>query len=167
MACGCDAKLGCTCQLTGGAGIVVSGLGSSGDPFVVASTIVQTGVEDTPSIDMSLVDNKVSGQVRLAPVLGVADTPTVDLTLTGAGTEASPFVLTGDITGIVLEPSVSGDVLTRKPDGSWGPGPATQAPAGAVTSANGLSGDGSGPDPVRITAQTYADWEAVVDAAVF
>jgi hypothetical protein len=167
MACGCDSKMGCTCQLVGGQGVVVSGMGSAGDPFIIDSTIVQTGVSDTPSLDLTLASHVISGKVRLAPLLGVADSPTLDLNLSGFGNEASPFILSGELKGIVLEPSVSGDVMTRKPDGSWGPGPATQAPAGAVTSANGLSGDGSGPDPVRITAMSYADWEAVVDAAVF
>jgi hypothetical protein len=142
-------------------------LGTSGDPYVVANTRGNMGVIDTPSLDLSVAANSISGQVRLAPLLSVADTPSVDLTLAGGGTEASPFVLSGKVNGITLEPSTTGQVLTKKPDGTWGPGAATQAPAGSVSVSNGLFGDGSGGNPVRIRSRTYAEWEAVVDGSVF
>jgi len=154
-------------MLQGGDGISVAGIGTAGDPFVITNSRQQLGVQDTPSLDLTVAGSLISGKVRLAPVLGVADTGTVDMRIDGGGTEASPFVLSATMKGVVLEPSTPGQVLTRKPDGSWGPGEATQAPVGAVQTANGLHGDGSGANPVRICARTYADWEAVVDAAVF
>ena len=167
MACGCSSDMGCDCTLQAGSGIQIVGLGTAGEPFVITNSRPTTGVADTPSLDLTLANTIISGMVRLAPLFSVVDTPTLRLVLNGAGTESSPFVLSGALAGIVLEPAANGDVMTRKPDGSWGPGPATQAPAGAVTSANGLSGDGSGGNPVRISAMTYADFEAVVDNAGF
>jgi len=145
----------------------VSGLGTSGDPYVVTNGYPPVGVTDTPSLDLTLAANSISGKVRLAPLLSVQDTGEVDLTLNGAGTEASPFVLSAALPGITLSPSNTGQVLMKKPDGSWGPGDATSAPIGAVQTANGLFGDGSAGSPVRIRAKTYAEWESVVDAAAF
>lgn len=167
MACGCDSKMGCECILQGGDGISVAGIGTAGDPFVITNSRVQLGVADTPSLDLTVAGSLISGKVRLAAVFSVADTPTVDLTLAGAGTEASPFVLSAAMKGVILTGGSTGNVLTQKPDGSWGPGPATQAPTGSVSTANGLKGDGSGASPVRIGARTYAEWEAIVDASMF
>jgi hypothetical protein len=164
MACGCDSKMGCTCALQGGQGIVVSGSGSSGDPFIIDSTIEQVGVADTASLDLTKTGGIVSGKVSLAPLLGIADTASIDLTLAGSGVEASPYVLSGAVKGVDFT-GATGSVLTKKPDGTWGPGPATQAPAGAVVSANGIVGDGSGGSPVRLNLRTYAQWEAMVDAS--
>jgi hypothetical protein len=159
--------MGCECVLMSGDGITVSGIGTAGDPFIITNSRQQLGVTDTPSLDLTVAGSLISGKVQLAPVLKVADTPTVDLTLAGGGTEAVPFTLSAAIKGVVLEGGATGSVLTQKPDGSWGPGPATQAPLGAVSTANGVKGDGSGGNPVRISARTYAEWEAIVDNATF
>lgn len=168
MGCGCDdANMGCDCTVTGGSGITVTGMGTAGDPFVVTNSRVQLGIADTPSLDLTLANGIISGKVRLPPLFSVVDTPTLDLTLGGGGVEGAPYVLSGALKGVVLEPSAPGDVLTKKPDGTWGPGPNTTAPIGAISTANGVKGDGSGPNPVRIGAKTYAEWEAIVDASVF
>lgn len=167
MACGCDSNMGCDCTLQAGSGIQVTGLGTAGDPFIITNSRPQIAVADSPSVDLTRTGDVITAQVRLDPVLDVADSATVDMTLNGLGTEASPFVMSAAIKGMVLEPSTTGQVMTRKPDGSWGPGPATQAPSGSVSTSNGLQGDGSGGSPVRISARTYAQWEAVIDAAVF
>jgi hypothetical protein len=159
--------MGCECILQGGDGISVSGIGTAGDPFVITNARQQLGVSDTPSLDLTVAGSLISGKVRLAAVFSVADTTTVDMTLAGAGTEASPFVLSAAMKGVVLTGGATGNVLTQKPDGTWGPGPATQAPLGSVSTANGVKGDGSGANPVRIGARTYAQWEAIVDASVF
>lgn len=167
MACGCDSKMGCECMLQGGDGITVAGIGTAGDPFVITNSRQQLGVADTPSLDLTVAGSLISGKVRLAPVLGVADTPTVDMTLAGGGTEASPFTLSAAMKGVSLSGGATGNVLTQKPDGTWGPGPATQAPLGSASTANGVKGDGSGANPIRLSARTYAEWEAVIDAVTF
>ena len=167
MSCGCDSNMGCDCTLQAGSGIQVTGLGTAGDPFVIVNSRPQVGIADTPSLDLTRTGDIISGTVRLAPVLRVADTDTVDLTLAGVGIEASPFTLSAAMKGVTLSGGATGNVLTKKPDGSWGPGPATQAPVGAVVTANGVRGDGSGPNPVRLSARTYAEWEAVIDSATF
>lgn len=167
MSCNCAGSVGCDCVIVAGQGVSVSGLGTSGDPYVVANTRPSVGVADGPSLDLTLAANVISGKVSLAPLLSVADTSSIDLALGGMGVEGSPFVLSGALKGVTLEPSTTGQVLTKKPDGSWGPGAATQAPAGSVSTSNGLFGDGSGGSPVRIRARTYAEWETVVDNAAF
>lgn len=167
MSCGCDTKMGCTCAITGGSGIQVTGTGTAGDPFVVVNSRPNLGVADTPSLDLSVGNNQVSGVVRLAPLLRVTDTGTVDMTMAGAGTEASPFSLSAAIKGMILTGGTTGQVLTLKPDGTWGPGAPTQAPVGSVSTANGIKGDGSGANPIRLAPKTYAEWEAAIDATVF
>lgn len=167
MSCGCDSAMGCTCQLKAGAGISITGIGTGGDPFTISNTRPQLTVADTPSLDLNVANGVISGQARIAPLLTVADTDTVDMSLSGGGTEASPLSLSAVIKGLILTGGVTGNVLTQKPDGTWGPGPMTTAPIGAISTANGVRGDGSGANPVRINARTYADWEAVVDGSVF
>lgn len=167
MSCGCDTKMGCECAVRAGNGITVTGIGTSGDPFIITNSQPQVGVADTPSLDLSIANNTLTGKVRLAPVLKIADTASVDMSLAGVGDEVSPFTLSAVIKGMILTGGVTGNVMTQKPDGSWGPGPSTQAPLGAVSTANGIKGDGSGGNPVRMSARTYAEWEAVIDAVSF
>ena len=159
MACDCTA-VGCDCVIIAGPGISVTGIGSSGSPFTISNTVPPLGIVDTPSLDLTRTNNNISGQVRLAPLLSVLDSPTVDLTLAGAGTEASPFVLSGGITGLDLSGPV-GSVMTKQLDGSWKAGPATQAPIGSIVVGPGLRGDGSGAAPLRTFPGTYAEWEGL------
>lgn len=161
MACGCDSAMGCTCKMSAGQGITITGVGTAGDPFVVSNTRPQTGVSDTPSLDLTLTGSTISGQARLDPLLDVADTDTVDLALTGLGTEAIPFILSAVIKNMILTGSSTGQVLTYGLDGIWRGGPPTQAPAGAVTVGAGLRGDGSGANPLRVYPGTYAEWEGL------
>jgi hypothetical protein len=159
---GCNCiNVGCECTIMGGSGIAITGIGTSGDPFVITNTRPDVGVGDTPSLDLTKQSGIITGTVRLGPLLSVQDTATVDLTLAGAGTEASPFVLSGRMAGIDLSGGNTGDVMTQQIDGSWGPGPATQAPAGTVVVGDGLRGDGSGADPLRVYPGTYAEWEGL------
>jgi hypothetical protein len=147
--------------MTAGAGIGVTGTGTAGAPFVISNTRPQTGVSDTPSLDLTLTGSTISGKVRLDPVLDVVDTDTVDMTLAGAGTEASPFALSAAIRNMILTGSTTGQVLTYGMDGIWRGGPPTQAPTGAITVGAGLRGDGSGANPIRVYPGTYAEWEGL------
>lgn len=164
MACSCTGAQ-CSCFIDGGTNTTITGSGTALDPFLVHCSIPEVTVADTPSLDLTKAGEVVTGKVRLDPLFGVDDTATVELTLTGAGTEASPFTLTADLTDIDLSGAAIGDVVTRLIDGTWGPGPATQAEVGSVSTSNGVTGDGSGGSPVRIAAKTYAQWEAIIDAS--
>jgi hypothetical protein len=157
--CGC-ASGGVDTRIIAGPGIRVRGIGTAGDPFVVESTVQATGAFDTPSLDMEKVGVNVGGRVRLAPLLRVADTPTMDLTLSGAGTEASPFVLSGRLAGVDLSGGELGNHLVKTVNG-WEAGPAVPIPAeGAPQTSGMLMGDGTGPQPIRWKKDaTYADFE--------
>jgi hypothetical protein len=159
--CGC-ASGGVDTRIVAGQGIRVRGIGTAGDPFVVESSIQQAQGGDTPSVDMETQGSVIRGKVRLAPVLKVADTPTVDLNLAGAGTEDSPFTLTGRMTGIDLSGGSLGDHLVKTGNG-WEAGPANPIPAvGAPQTSGVLAGDGTGANPIRWKrAATYADWESL------
>jgi hypothetical protein len=161
--CGC-ASAGVDTRITGGAGISVRGIGTAGEPFVIDSTIKEAGVADSASLDLEKVGSGITGHVKLAPVLKVADTPTVDLSLAGAGTEASPFVLSGRMSGIDLSGGSPGDHLVRTAAG-WEAGPAVPIPAvGAPQTTGVLAGDGTGANPIRWKrATTYADFEALAN----
>ena len=88
--CGC-ASQDCSCTITAGDGIQVTGTGSKTNPYVV--TLVQT-----------------SG-------FTVADSASVDLTLSGAGTVDDPTVLTAVATLTI--PSVSITTYTTPGTASW------------------------------------------------
>lgn len=68
--CGCGSAQ-CSCAVTAGAGIVVSGVGSAGNPYVITAA---------------------------GAALTITDTPSLNLTLSGAGTPGSPWVLSGVVT---------------------------------------------------------------------
>lgn len=161
--CGC-ASGGVDTRIIAGAGIAVRGIGTAGSPFVIDSTIKEVGVADSASLDLEKVGAGFTGKVRLAPVLKVADTPTVDLNLAGAGTEDSPFVLSGEIAGVDLRGGAMGDHLVKTANG-WEAGPATPIPAvGAPQTSGVLAGDGTGANPIRWKkAATYADLESLAN----
>src|SRR4051794_15515180 len=77
--CGCASNV-CTCTITGGAGVQVSGTGTPTDPYVLAAQ---------------------------PTVLKVADSTSVDLTLTGNGSSAAPYVLRADL---ATSPNPGGNV---------------------------------------------------------
>lgn len=166
MACDCEGTIGCDCTIIAGGGIAITGRGTGGDPYRVENTR-DMQVADTPSLDLTHIAGVVSGKVRLGPVLKVADTPTVDMTLSGAGTEESPFSLAAVIKGMILTGATQGQHLVYDAVVGWGPGPANPIPAaGAPMANNGIGGDGTAATPLRLKAKSYADWELVVDRAV-
>jgi hypothetical protein len=159
---GCNCiSVGCECVVLGGAGISVSGLGTSGSPFVITNTRDTLAVDDTATLDLNKDNNVVTGHAMIGPLLSASDTPTVDMTLAGQGTEAEPFVLSAEVAGIDITGGNTGDVLTKQLDGTYKPGPPVQADVGQVVVGDGLRGDGSGPDPLRVFPGTYAEWEGL------
>lgn len=74
--CGCGGAT-CSCLITPGSNVTITGAGSSTNPYVISST---------------------------GTVLTVTDTATIDLTLTGAGTTTSPLALRADFIGTIPVP---------------------------------------------------------------
>jgi hypothetical protein len=72
--CGCSGS-SCSCIIQSGTGVVVSGSGTAGNPYIISAN---TGS------------------------LTIADSPTVDLTLTGDGSPGTPYELSADV---ILDPS--------------------------------------------------------------
>lgn len=130
--CGC-AGTSCSCVIQGGNGIVVDGAGTETNPYIISG-----------------------GGGASGGVLTVLDTETVDLSLLGTGTPANPYVLSANAT---LNLDQLNDVVATEPtDGyvlawngtTWQPIPPTTAPVGAIAVGEGLLGDGSGGDPIRL-----------------
>jgi hypothetical protein len=159
--CNCT-QSGCECSVRAGAGIIVTGTGSASNPFVISSDSVvdSLSVMDTPSLDLNMTNGVISGAVRLGTLLRVADTANLDLTLTGAGTDASPFILSGALKGLDVVSGSPGQVMTKQSDGTWRAAAAISAPVGAISTAAGASGDGSAGNPIRLNLGTYAEMEA-------
>jgi hypothetical protein len=123
---------GCSCRIEGGSNVVVSGIGSSGNPFVI-------------STDVSLL---------------ALDTDVFDVSVTGAGTAASPWVVgvaykvDAQLTDI---PDVSAVAPTNAQvlgwDASiarWTPRNPTTAASGSVVHDTSLTGDGSAGSPLQV-----------------
>lgn len=129
--CTCDGL--CSCQIVGGEGIDVTGSGSATDPYRVDST--------------------ASGGN-----LTVQDTGTVDLTLSGDGSRKTPYHLSAqatvalnDLTDVETTGRNDGDTLTWVTD-HWEALPPSTVPPGAVSTGQGLSGDGSQANPLNVRA---------------
>lgn len=83
--CGCSNT--CSCSVVAGAGVTVTGVGSTTDPYVISGA---------------------------AGSFTASDTSTVDHTLTGAGTLSDPYVLTSNVK---VSPSAVGNLITILGDG--------------------------------------------------
>lgn len=129
----------CSCRITAGDGIVITGTGTPSNPFEIST--------DFPGI---------------ADSFRVNDTTTVNLTLLGAGSPANPFVLRADATIKVTQladvqdpeggPAV-GESLVWTGSGTaghWEFKTLPPAPAGAVNVAAGISGSGTAVDPIKV-----------------
>jgi hypothetical protein len=136
--CGC-AGTTCTCVVEGSGSVVVTGGGSEANPFVVNG-----------------------------PVLNIVDTATVNLTKTGAGTAASPWSLSADatvtldaLTDVSTAGATTGQVLSKKADGTWGPAAAPTAAPGLISTGNSVHGDGSAGSPLDVTLATNSGLEII------
>lgn len=127
---------GCSCRIEGGQNISVTGIGSSGDPFVV-------------STDLSLL---------------ALDGDVFDVSITGGGTVASPWVVSvgfvpdaqlTDIPDVSAVAPTNGQVLGW--DSSlqrWTPRAPTTAASGSVNHDTSMSGDGSAGSPLAVVEAT-------------
>lgn len=137
--CGCSGST-CSCLVTGGSGVSVSGTGTEANPYVI-----------------DVIGSDISGTLQ------VLDTPSVDLTVTGAGSTADPYVLSAVATVALTALSditsgdtpASGDVPVWN-GSSWDFAPPPTTPPGAVNVGSGLTGDGSAPAP--LTVATSGTW---------
>jgi hypothetical protein len=126
--CGCSGA-SCSCVITGGGGVTVSGAGSAANPYLIVSDI---GFD-------------------------VADTATLNLTRSGDGSPANPWVISGvvtvtldNLTDVSTSVATVGYVLARQGDGSFAMVPPSTAPAGAINVGDGLTGDGSAGNKLRV-----------------
>lgn len=126
--CGCSGTT-CSCVVIGEGLVAVSGSGSAANPY----------------------------RVSVEQAITVQDTATLDLTVTGSGGAGDPYILSGDVAmdladlGDVDTAGVAGEVLALQGDGSFALNPPSTATPGAITTGDGIEGDGSGGDPLTIT----------------
>jgi hypothetical protein len=118
--CGCASGT-CSCLVTAGPGITVSGVGSQSNPFVV------TG-----------------------PFIAVANTPTADTILTGTGTVSDPYRLSVNVhltldalTDVAVPAPTAGHVLTYVTGTGWTNAIPQSGTPGAVLHDTSLKGDGT------------------------
>jgi len=137
--CGCSGST-CSCLVTAGSGVAVSGTGTEANPYVI-----------------DVVGSDIAG------TFAVADTSTVDMNLAGSGSTADPYVLsaTATLALTALSDITSGDVPASGDvpvwNGStWDFQPPPTTPPGAVNVGAGLSGDGSAPAPLAVA--TSGTW---------
>lgn len=126
--CGCSGTT-CSCVVVGEGIVAVSGSGSAANPY----------------------------RVSVEQALTVSDTATLNLTMTGTGTAGDPYILSGDVAlelGDLTDVSTTGStgyVVALQGDGSFALNPPSTATPGAITTGDGIEGDGSGGDPLTIT----------------
>jgi hypothetical protein len=168
--CRCSEET-CVCQLRGGPGVNVGGVGSATDPWVIGIAPAATGavsVNDTPSVELDMVGQGtqpnpyvIVGHALLAPLLQFLDTPDVDFTITGTGIEGDPFIVSAELPLLNLTATgAAGDVMTLQADGTWQAGPAATVTPGVIRIGPGLLGDGSVTAPLRVDICTYDELKA-------
>lgn len=127
--CTCDGV--CSCVITAGDGVQVTGSGTRNDPYTIESLYEGTTIT-------------------------VDDTATLDMTVTGSGPVGDPYVISGDVvmpmsalTDVNSAGANDGDTLIWSVD-HWEAQPPSTVPPGAVSTAQGLSGDGSQAAPLGV-----------------
>ena len=120
--CGCSSGT-CSCSIVAGDGIVITGAGSSSNPFVVNG-----------------------------PAFDVADSATVDLSISGDGTVTTPYTISATVnmaldqlTDVNASAPVAGYLLTYQtsPAPGWYAAVATSGTPGATLHDGSLIGDGT------------------------
>lgn len=160
MACQCDSV--CTCILQSGENTVIYGSGSVADPYVVETVPTATDaieVLDTPSVDMTMTGGGtqsdpyvISAAVAAGSVAG-GSTATIQVTVTGS----NPALITAILRNVENWTGGStGHVLTKQANGNWAPAPGVTAAPGAVVVGEGLVGDGSVGNPLKVRIPDYA-----------
>jgi hypothetical protein len=126
--CGCSGST-CSCKVVGGGLVNVSGSGSAANPYTI-------------SVEQAFAVN---------------DTSTVDLTMSGTGSAGDPYTITADAAIDMVDivdfddsGGSAGDVVALQGDGTYALNPPSTASPGAINTGDGLSGDGSGGDPLEL-----------------
>ncbi len=132
--CSCGGGATCSCVVQGEGNIRVEGAGTSASPYVITST----------------GDYSANFTVQ--------DTDTVDLSLTGDGSVNEPFQLRADVTAQIQDLSNFNDPEGGPQSGEvpvwivdhWEFQPPPSVIPGSVTTGSGLTGDGSGINPLML-----------------
>jgi len=135
--CRCAGDI-CTCGIQAGSGVVIEGSGGFNDPYVIS--------------------------IPFPSLVTFTDSPDIDFTVSGAGTEDQPLVVTAEMKCLNCADTASGDVgdvLTLNGSGQWVPGPPNQVAPGAIAIGTGLSGDGTPGAPLRLDVCTYGELKAL------
>lgn len=165
MACQCDSV--CTCVLQSGNNTVIYGSGSASDPYVVEAVGSATGavaVQDTLSVDMTMTGGGtttdpyvISANVAAGSMAG-GQTETVQVTVSGN----NPALITAVLRNVQnWTGGATGYVLTKQANGNWAPAPGVTAGPGLLVVGEGLVGDGSVGNPLKVRIPTYADARAL------
>jgi hypothetical protein len=132
--CGCGGGSGCGCRIVAGPGILISGSGQPGDPFLLEATVTS-----------------------FAASFFAQDTDSVDLDLRGAGTEVDPFVLRANVALALLQltdvidvagPDIGDTVVWTGTNFTLAPPPTV--PPGTVNTSSGVIGDGTLSNPIHV-----------------
>lgn len=145
----------CTCLVTAGPGVTVTGNGSSGAPYVVeaeAATVSCDDVRPCLSAGPGATYDPATGVIGAEPTVVQAGT---NVTVTGDGSAGDPYVVSSTGGGGGGEPTVveAGDGVTVTGDGTAGD-PYVVAAEPPVTGC-GLTGDGSAGAPLAVATAAW------------
>lgn len=149
----------------------VTGIGVQGSPYMVSAAVdidPLVTVLDSVSVRWDRVGAgtildplELTAHAEIGSTLQFANTPEVNLVVSGAGNELTPMVVSAELPWVTVGGGTPGDVLTLQIDGTYLPAPPNTVAPGSVFVAGGLTGDGSGGNPIRVNICTYDDLEAV------
>lgn len=138
--CGCGSSAVCTCLVTAGTNITVTGSGNVGSPYVVSAVVTPVTVLDSPTVDLTLVGQQIRADVILDPDPNNLITDGAGLTLTCTDVQTcftdGPGI--DPIVGGLIQADISTDVGNTL---TFGTDTGLFVPAGAFT---GLPGVGCG-----------------------
>jgi len=147
-----------------------TGRGIPGDPYVISGDVnlgPLVSVVDTPTVDLTLGGSGTLGDpftltadAIVGPTINFVDGEDAAWTSSGTGTALDPLTITVDVPCLHCDaPGNVGDVLALQADGTYLPSPPVTAPVGAIFVAQGLIGDGSAGNPLRLNLCTYDQLE--------